>query len=212
MGNKEYVWYLSYGSNINYKRFMCYILGKKFLPTSRKPARCSDATPPKDIKYHIFNNPLLFVEKAKQWDDMGVAIINTETNENITTYGKMYLITKEQFRHVTKEENGGIIDNENFSFTKEGLTPQIIKKNKRCGLLLNVGKHEGFPIYTFTSSKNISKMDINRPSKKYIKAISQGIKEGYKLSNEQIVDYFLQFKGVKNLYTKDELINLIKEL
>lgn len=90
--HSEYIWYASYGSNINYERFMRYI------------KNCTDKTAPIESKPIAINHRMYFAQEASWWDEKGVAFIDPKENQNEKTLGKMYLITKEQFHQIKSQE------------------------------------------------------------------------------------------------------------
>ena len=48
MKNQDLVWYVAYGSNMLYERFMCYINGGQFRDNGRDHEICLDTTPPRE--------------------------------------------------------------------------------------------------------------------------------------------------------------------
>ncbi|MGM9530919.1 gamma-glutamylcyclotransferase family protein [Intestinibacter sp.] len=90
----EHIWYASYGSNINYERFMRYI------------NKCTDKTAPIESKPIAINHRMYFAQESSWWDEKGVAFIDAKEDQNEKTLGKMYLITKEQFEKIKYQEGG----------------------------------------------------------------------------------------------------------
>lgn len=83
---KEYVWYVAYGSNINKERFMKYICD------------CTDKTEPvAERQYNIPYN-MYFAGASKRWEEKGVAFIDVTKPGN--AFGKAYKVTKEQFKEI----------------------------------------------------------------------------------------------------------------
>lgn len=106
----DYVWYLSYGSNMLENRFLCYIKGETFLGNGYKEEGCKDTSLPIKSKSLMISNDLYFAKSSPRWSGGGVAFIKFNPdktfNEGIKkTYAKMYLITKDQFEDVVKQEN-----------------------------------------------------------------------------------------------------------
>lgn len=88
----DYLWYASYGSNLNYNRFMDYINS------------CDNTTPPIASKPILINHRLYFANKSCLWDNKGVAFIDPKEDKSEVTLGRMYLITKEQFNQIKQLE------------------------------------------------------------------------------------------------------------
>lgn len=211
----EYVWYASYGSNINEERFLCYILGgrAKGALTSEEGAR--DNTLP--IKYENIEIPRMqyYAKSAKRWQNKGVAFIGSEYSKE-TTLGRMYLITEEQFEDVVKQEcKVSVYDSLDLKIhdaRKHGSA--IVVPNSWYGKILFLGERDGYPIYTFTSPVDLN--DFEKPSKEYLQMIASGIYENYHLDLEALCTYFLHKKGVENNISlkelKDFLCVLYKEV
>ncbi len=85
------VWYACYGSNINYERFMRYII------------KCADKTPPKESRKILIPYEVYFASEAWQnWDGSAVAFLDTEKPG--FAYGRAYLITYDQYKQVKEQE------------------------------------------------------------------------------------------------------------
>ena len=88
----DYVWYVSYGSNLSRERFMRYI------------NRCSDTSAPVDDKAKVFNFSLYFAAKTSIWGDgKGGAAFIDDSKEG-QTHCRMYKITRKQFEEVMEKE------------------------------------------------------------------------------------------------------------
>ena len=102
MNKDNYVWYVSYGSNILFERFNIYLTGidsprfKLSNPVKTIP------DPPLEYKFIEIPYELYFAKRASRWEDKGVAFI--DPNKPSKTYAKAYLITKEQFESVMSQE------------------------------------------------------------------------------------------------------------
>ena len=99
---KEYVWYVSYGSNMLKERFMCYIQGDSYEDSSYRQA-CEDTTPPLAVKTVEIPYDMYFGNESGSWHDCGVSFL--DTTQKGYALGVAYLITKEQFDQVAEQEN-----------------------------------------------------------------------------------------------------------
>ncbi|WP_186757239.1 hypothetical protein [Echinicola salinicaeni] len=195
---KELVWYVSYGSNLLEERFLCYICGGQPKGASRTYNGCVDKSLPKDKKGLIINHELYFAKEAKVWHNGGVAFIHREKDLSSKTFGRMYLITKDQFLDVVMQENAlserPDIDFKAIQKEKNGVLTNANWYNTICYL----GEYEGAPIYTFTHHKLISPKVQPHPS--YLSTIIAGIKETFKLSESEIHAYLSSKGYFKELY------------
>ncbi|WP_198519853.1 hypothetical protein [Polaribacter sp. ALD11] len=203
------VWYASYGSNILESRFHCYILGGQPKGSKKTYKGCSDKTLPQEKEEVYINSELYFAKKSKSWDSCGVGFINTEFNDKIQTFGRMYLITTEQYVEIVKQETNHkgelLID---FKKAKEKGS-LIIEEKSWYGNLLYLGEQNGNPIFTFTNEKDLTE-EINPPSEQYLLTIINGLKETYNLNEIEIKEYFENLLGIKGYEIEKKLTELIK--
>ena len=93
MENKEnLIWYVCYGSNLKYARFMKYI----------NNCECKDK-PITDRNLEI-HYQLYFANHSSKWHGCGVCFIVDKEDPNVHTYARAYLITKEQFEDLWVQE------------------------------------------------------------------------------------------------------------
>ena len=167
----NYVWYVSYGSNMLFDRFICYIRGEQFEEGVRKPDPCNDLSDPVakmniDIPYNMY-----FRNESRSWDYMGVSFL--DIHKPGSSLGVAYLITREQYEHVFCQENGG---NE----------PEDCPNwyNKACSL----GFIDGYEVVTITNSET---KRYNAPSEKYINTLKRGLRENYSDMSDEDIDNYL---------------------
>ncbi|MEH7223319.1 hypothetical protein V7112_05830 [Bacillus sp. JJ1566] len=198
---KQYVWYASYGSNINRDRFLCYIKGGRPKGSNETEVGCKDPSSPIDEGTFTISYPLYFAKEAGRWGSKGVAFISASKNDNAVTYSKKYLITSEQFLDVLKQENSGIQFNIDLEKVKESGS-MVFRKKAWYGRILYLGDDNGYPIYTFTAPWDMDDITFNKPSHEYLETIISGLKEYY--SKDEIYHYLKNKPGIKGLYTAEE--------
>ncbi len=191
----DYIWYTSYGSNISYDRFMCYIQGGKPEGATRTYHGCEDQTPPLDQKPIEIPHELYFAKNAKVWNGGGVCFINPDKNHKAETLGNMYLINRQQFIEVVQQENNAHKPTDiNFERAKNQ-EPSVIKENSWYGNLLCLGEKDDAPIFTFTNENYLSD-EINQPNHHYLKTIIKGLLATHQLSQSELEAYFLSKNGI----------------
>ncbi|AXT62295.1 hypothetical protein D1816_18645 [Aquimarina sp. AD10] len=205
----KHIWYASYGSNILESRFHCYIRGGQPIGSKKNYKGCSDKTLPKANEEIYINSELYFAKRSKSWNSCGVGFINTKFSDDIQTFGRMYLITSEQYIEIVKQETNHqgelLID---FKKAKEKGS-LIFKEKSWYGNLLYLGEQNDNSIFTFTNEKNLIK-EINPPSEEYLLTIINGLKETYNLSEIEIKEYFENLPGIKGYEIEKKLTELIK--
>ncbi len=90
--NYDYVWYVSYGSNLSYERFMRYI------------NRCSDTSAPAESRAKTFNYSLYFADKCSIWGDGKGGSAFIDVSKPGLTHCRMYRIKRSQFEEVMEKE------------------------------------------------------------------------------------------------------------
>lgn len=206
---EKYIWYASYGSNILEKRFLCYIQGGQPDGSAKVYDGCNDKSLPIDKEEIYINSELYFAKHSNQWNG-GVCFIKTNFEPQQQTLGRMYLITKEQFADIVKQEtNSEQSPNINFEMAiTDGSS--TFADGSWYGSIIYLGTQYGFPIFTFTHQDNIT--PTTKPSKSYLKLIIRGIQETYNhLDTNEIVDYLISKSGVQENYSRQELIAIIEK-
>ena len=167
-GLDRYVWYVSYGSNMLKERFLRYIKGGSFRG-SRCIAPCSDTSDPIAVRPYIIPHNMYFAKSSSSWDWKGVSFLDITTGGQ--AYGVAYLITKDQFEHVCREENGGAEITPGSWYNKKFL----------------LGEMDGIEVCTLTNS---GRFESNAPSDVYLETLREGLKTNYtNLSHSNLNDY-----------------------
>jgi hypothetical protein len=204
---QDKVWYASYGSNILEERFLCYIKGGQPKGARATYKGCSDKTLPEDNEDFYICSELYFAKESDNWDNGGVAFIRTLFDPQASTIGRIYLVTKGQLIDIARQETN----------TKTELTidfdkaiedgSYILKRPSWYGNLIYLGYQKGYPIFTLTNENDLQL--LTKPSKNYIKTISEGIKETHNFDNKTIWEYLKSKRGVKGNYNDQELLEII---
>lgn len=102
----EYVWYVSYGSNMLEERFMSYILGGYCERNGREYEPCEDTSMPIDSKkvwipYNMYYSNF----NQGSWENSAVSFL--DINAIGESYGRAYLIKKTQLEHIHRSEGMG---------------------------------------------------------------------------------------------------------
>lgn len=166
--NREYLWYVSYGSNMDEESFMRYIKGGTY-DGLRNYTPCEDTSLPLAVKTVEIPYDMYFGKESITWGGSGVSFL--DTTKNGITFGVAYLITKEQFKHVSCEENGGRCPGGGEWYED----------------IIDLEEMDGFKVKTITN-KNLR--DYNPPSQAYRDTLIKGIKDHWSdMSDNEIKDY-----------------------
>lgn len=207
----ENVWYAAYGSNLLRERFMAYIQGGRAPGARFSQVGCTDKTPPKAEKGIMILHRLSFAGISPQWEDLGVAFIERAPDEGAKTLGRMYLITRGQFREVVLQENGHTRMDAEVGMDLE----QTIREGRseivggRYRTLLHLGEEDGHPIFSFTASGDDDQPPLNRPGPNYLKVVIRGLKETFGLTDEGTLDYLREVPGIRGMIPEEELARTV---
>ena len=164
----NYVWYVSYGSNMLKDRFLCYIRGGSFRG-SRPLEACEDKSDPISIRPYDIPHDMYFGKESHSWADKGVSFL--DITKPGRAYGVAYLITREQYDHVARQEIGGIEPEYSTWY------------NCRYSL----GYMDGIEVLTLTNGGIV---EPNEPGEIYLGVLEEGLGESYsELSDEEIRNY-----------------------
>lgn len=210
MNKNELVWYACYGSNLLRDRFYCYIKGGTFKGNTKDYLGCTNKSLPLKEKSIYIPHDLYFAKQSKSWNNGGVAFIRTNKNENVKTLGRIYLITKEQFSEIIRQETNYKKDfTIDFELAESKGHLEILDKSW-YGNIIFLGDESKCPIFTFTNIINLD--EFSRPSVEYLKVIMKGIISGFKLNTDEIVKYLINTPGIFNNYKAKELEVLINDV
>lgn len=177
-GKKEdYVWYVSYGSNLLSERFERYIRGGKCRFNGRNYTGCTDQTMPiKSVPVTLpFNMYYSNYEKSSSWKNSAVCFL--DISRPGMAYGRAYLIKKNQLDSIHKQEGKGA-----DWYPKRVSLPEI----------------DGIPAYTFTNGAIKEHFSFSMVSAEYGIVLFKGMKETYPNMTDDDIYRYLESCGKIN--------------
>ena len=167
---KEYVWYISYGSNMLYDRFICYIEGGQFEGSESYREACEDTSAPFESKAIDIPYDMYFGNSSRSWEGCGVSFLDTSKQGH--ALGVAYLLTREQFKHVAAQENGGRYPDGYSSWYEN---------------IISLGEMDRYELVTITNNEL---REYNEPCEDYLNTLKRGIRENWpEMSEEDINNY-----------------------
>ena len=185
------VWYVCYGSNLLEERFLCYIRGGRIPGNTREERGARDSSLPERSEPFLLHHKLFFSKSARKWDGSGVAFLDRTYSEEERTYARRYLITRDQFLDVIRQENA-VPASCQLAWDEETLRREgsvVLIPNSWYGRLLYLGTEEGIPMYSFTCVPATEDMEINPATGGYYDVIADGLRETWKLTDDEIRAY-----------------------
>jgi hypothetical protein len=212
---KDLVWYACYGSNIYKKRFLFYIKGGQPEGSTKCYKGCSDKNAPTYDKQIRIPYELYFSKESSSWENRGVAFIKSERNESVETLGRMYLIKKDQFIEVVRQESGKEPDDESINIDTETAISKgssLATGIKWYARILYLGSEGNYPIFTCTAKRADEEIELNPPGEEYLKFIVKGLKETYKYPDERIIEYLKKLSGIEGRIDDQDISRLVTSI
>ncbi len=171
------VWYVSYGSNMSAARLACYLGGGCPPGGSAANPGARDRTPPARSVPVDLPGTTYFAGDSPQWGG-GVAFYDHDTPGRTAARG--YLVTRAQLVDIAAQEM--------YRVPAEGdpleevLLAPLPEGRHTVGpghyeTLVEVGRHEGLPMITFTSPHGARAVEHVAPGQAYRDTLATGLRE-----------------------------------
>lgn len=192
------VWYACYGSNLLLERFLCYIEGGTAPGSQFNNPGARDQTLPLDIRPYEIDRPLYFGEKSGQWQNGGVAFLETAAAPDQVSHGRIYKITDQQFEDVVLQENRLLPGSASQPIARPEPGQSAVVFESIYGRIMCLEILAGSPVYTFTRPTDIPKPRRFRPSVEYLTTIIRGLLETRpEIRRDQIISYFMNTEAAE---------------
>lgn len=183
------VWYVSYGSNLSRDRFLCYLQG------GRPPGATVTYAGARDQRHPVEDHPvdlpgrLYFAGESATWGG-GVAFYDHDSPGR--TAARAYRITASQFVDVAAQEMHRLPDESDP--LEEIVVGGLHAGRHEAGpghyeTLIEVGRHEGLPMLTFTAPHGHDAVPHTRPRSNYVAMLAQGLRESRGWDEDEIAGY-----------------------
>ena len=186
----SHVWYVSYGSNMSAARLACYLEGGCPPGGSRHHPGARDRTPPTRSVPVDLPGTTYFAGESPQWGG-GVAFYDHRTPG--WTAARAYLVTAGQLADVAAQEM--------YRVPAAGDPVERIALGEMPGdrhelgpgryeTLVEVGRHDGLPMLTFTAPHGADHVEHTRPASAYLETMATGLQESRGWDEGQVAAYF----------------------
>lgn len=183
------VWYVSYGSNMSASRLACYLEGGLPPGGSRRNPGARDRTLPRRSVAVDLPGRLYFAGESPQWGG-GAAFYDHEAEG--PTAARAYLVTVEQLADIAAQEMyripepGDPIEKVLLDGLDEG---RHDVGPGRYESLVEVGRLDGLPMYTFTAPHGIGHVPHTRPAAGYLAVLAEGLRESRDWDEGRVEQY-----------------------
>jgi hypothetical protein len=183
------VWYVSYGSNMSSQRLACYLEGgcppggSRPHPGARDPRR-----PRRSIPVDL-PGTAYFSGRSRQWGG-GTAFYDHATPGYVAARG--YLVTAAQLADIAAQEMHRL-PAAGDPLEEVVLAPLAGGRHRagpgRYETLVELGRHDGLPLLTFTSPHGAAHAEHTAPSRAYLATIAEGLRESRGWPAARVEDY-----------------------
>jgi hypothetical protein len=198
----DLVYYVSYGSNLKQERFYKYIEGGAIKGNERIYKGCRDKTLPKENITLKLKGEVIFAEKTQVWEPKGSGLMFFIENQEYTSLGRGYLVTRQQFIDILAQENSLRVE-ELTESVEEIFSTNIknsginLKQHGNYSKIVRLDDHKNVPAYTFTTSKKLEEIELNPPGQLYFQTLLEGLLEMNIGSREYCINYLQNLRGYR---------------
>lgn len=184
------LWYVSYGSNMSRRRLGCYIEGGQPPGAQKSYVGARDTTMPLADIAVILPGSLYFAGESRTWGG-GVAFYDHDSPG--ATAARAYRITVSQFVDIAAQEMHRIPDPgdplevvllNGLPDARHQVGPGVYET------LIEVGRHDGLPMLTFTAPHGLDAISHAAPRPAYLAMLAEGLREAHGWDQEQVDQYF----------------------
>jgi hypothetical protein len=198
------VWYVAYGSNLFFERFMCYLAGGRPEGGSRTYPGARDPRAPVDIRPVQLTGTVYFALQSRVWGG-GMAFFDASGSGTVAA--RAYRLSCSQFADVAAQEmhRDPLADLELARVLEHG---RWSYGPGRYETLVRLGELGDAPMLTLTAPWNVHDVQPAAPSAAYLTVIAAGLRESHGWSREQIVEYLVELPGVSPEWIPERLLGI----
>jgi hypothetical protein len=191
----EYVWYVGYGSNLDRERFICYIEGGTPPGTLVEYRGCSDPSGPSGEFTTVLDRQLQFAGISTVWAG-GICFLGKPGG---VVLARGWKVSVPQLIEVARQEGsrnampGHLLDAIHCG--------SCDLRGGKYGKITYLGDYSDAPAFCLESV--YLRSDYRLPSHSYISLMVRGLREGFALSDDQVVDYLESACGMEGWQVAD---------
>lgn len=185
------IWYVSYGSNLSWARFSCYLTGGTPPGARRANRGARDPSAPRAHAALTLPGQVYFAGTSAMWGG-GVAFYDADVPG--ATLARGYLLTAEQFVDVMAQELGAAAGTI-ASLPALAIGDRAEITSGRYGTLLVCGERDGVLLATFSAPWAMADVDLTSPSLAYLGTLATGLSESHGLDIAAQAAYLVALPG-----------------
>lgn len=165
---EKMVWYIAYGSNLLEERLRYYIQGGLCPANGKRYSACRNTDMPADSRQVMIPYNMFYSNYDRgSWENSAVCFM--DFSQPGEAYGRAYLVTEEQLKHIHRQEGRGA-----------NWYPEMVR----------LDDIDGIPAYTCGGYQEKEHEPFCRVSSEYGIILCRGLHEAYpELSGREIMEY-----------------------
>ncbi len=186
--NDDRVWYVSYGSNMSWERFRCYLVGGRPPGGSRTNPGARDRTlPGRDVGVEL-PGTTYFAGSSPQW---GGSVAFYDHDAPGPTAARAYLVTATQLADVAAQEMYREPGDDTLADVARRPLPDGRHRlgDGRYETLVHLGDLDRLPMLTFTAPGTADDVEHGAPSSAYLGMMATGLREAHRWDEARIGAY-----------------------
>jgi hypothetical protein len=200
------VWYVSYGSNMDARRFRYYLEGGRPPHAALSYPGARDPRPPRASRPVWLPGGVYFATRSRTWGG-GRALYDPARPGRAAA--RAHLITAGQFSDVVAQEMyrapGTDLDLDGVA-----AAGRMQIGGGRYETLICAGQHDGAPLITFTAPWASSDVPLLAPSRAYLQMLGRGLGEGHGWDAQAAARYLAALPGASGAWPADQIAALLE--
>lgn len=191
------VWYVSYGSNLDRGRLLCYLEGGRPPAAWRGNVGARDPAPPREDRAVTIPHAMFFADVSHVWTG-GVAFVDHHVDEMAATFARAFLLTAAQLADVIAQESARPVGSVELEPHLRALDTggRVIIGPGRYDTVLHCGTLDGYDCLTFTGRAPMTETEHTTPAADYLAMVASGLRTAHGLEDQAIVEYLRTRPGV----------------
>jgi hypothetical protein len=200
------VWYVSYGSNLDRDRLLCYLQGGQPAAAWRGNIGARDPVPPRDDRAVTIPYTLFFADVSHVWTG-GVAFVDHEADPDAATLARAFLITASQLADVIAQESARPVGSVELDPHLDRLEAdgRVVVGPGRYDTVLGCGEIDGIACLTFTGRARMADTELTTPAAAYLSMVAAGLRAAHGLDDRAVVEYLRLRPGVVGRWSDESL-------
>jgi hypothetical protein len=204
--DERLVWDVSYGSNLDRDRLLCYLEGGQPAMAWRGNIGARDPAPPLDDRSVTIPHALFFADVSHVWTG-GVAFVDHEADPEAVTLARAFLITAGQLADIIAQESArpvGSVELDPFLDRLED-DGRFELGPGRYDTVLRCGEIDDIACLTFTGRSPMADTALTTPAADYLSMVATGLRAAHGLDDRAVVDYLRLRPGVVGHWSDESL-------